>query len=214
MTYLPDEVRTYLEKVQNIAEYNIQNNQQYSEYWKQLWKKWIMMMKKFSEMSLIVNSLKRNSNSLFEANKQNSDVLKYILVTLKKQECADDDPFMAEVDAAWKVYAKEFNQALQDSLEKANPALAANRLANEGKYSESVKKYQQAINEETDPEKKANYYYAMAAIQFAHLSQYSTARTNAQKAGQLKQRWGKPYILIGDMYSKTSKSCGDDWNKE
>lgn len=208
-----EEVRKYTEKIQNIAEYNIKNNQQYSEYWKQALEKMDYDDEEVLRDVFDCEFFKKKFKPLFEQNKENSEVLKYILVTLKKQDCADDDPFLMEVDAAWKVYAKEFNQALQDSLEKANPALAANRLANEGKYSESVQKYQQAINQETDAERKANYYYAMAAIQFAHLNQYSTARTNAQKAGQLKPNWGKPYILIGDMYSKTAKSCGDDWNQ-
>ncbi|MEZ4906742.1 MAG: hypothetical protein R2771_03650 [Saprospiraceae bacterium] len=70
------------------------------------------------------------------------------------------------------------------------------------------------MDQETDPEKQANYYYALAAIQFGELNQLSNARANALKAAQLKSNWGKPYILIGDMYSKSAKSCGDDWIKD
>ena len=208
-----DEARNYIEKAQFIAEYNINHSKKYSEYWKQSLERMDYDLIDVEQDVLDCEFFIRKFKPLFEANKENSEIIKYILVTLKRQDCPEDNEFLLKVDEAWKVYAQEYNQALQDSLEKANPALAANRLASEGKYSAATQKYQEAIDQETDPEKKANYLYAMAAIQFAHLQQYSTARANALKAAELKPNWGKPYILIGDMYSKTAKSCGDDWGQ-
>ena len=29
----------------------------------------------------------------------------------------------------------------------------------------------------------------------------------------MKKGWGKPYILLGDIYSKMSRGSCDDWNK-
>jgi len=208
-----EEARQYIEKAQLIAEYNVKHNKKYSEYWKQALERMDYDLIDVEQDVLDCEFFVKKFKPLFEENKENSEVLKYIIVTLKRQNCPDDDEFLMKVDEAWKIYAQEYNQALQDSLEKANPALAANRLANDGKFTQAAAKYQEAINQETDPEKKANYLYALSAIQFAYLNQYSTARTNAQKAADLKPNWGKPYILIGDMYSKTAKSCGDDWNQ-
>ena len=53
----------------------------------------------------------------------------------------------------------------------------------------------------------------MASIQFRKLSQYSDARRSALKAAELREGWGRPYLLIGDMYAKSSRKCGDDWNQ-
>ena len=208
-----DEARHYIEKVQNIAEYNIKNDKTYGAYFKQGLEKMDYDLADVEKDVFDCEFFKKKFMPLFKENKDNGDVVKYILVTLKRQECPQDDEFLVEVENAWKVFAEEYNAALRDSLEKVNPALAASRLANEGNYSEAAKKYEEGIDQETDPEKKANYLYALASIQFGELNQLSSARANALKAAQLKPNWGKPYILIGDMYSKSAKSCGDDWNQ-
>lgn len=208
-----DEVREYIIKIHDIAEYNIENDNQFSEYWLHALEKFDYdlhaVFREVFECSFFTKKL----TPLFEENKENREVLQYILVTLKKQDCPEDDPFMMKVDEAWKKYADEYNMALRDSLEIANPALAASRLTNEGNYTGAAEKYQEAIATETDPERKANYLFALASIQFAELNQYSQARSNALEAASLKSNWGRPYILIGDMYSKSSRSCGDgdDW---
>jgi len=30
------------------------------------------------------------------------------------------------------------------------------------------------------------------------------------KAAKLREGWGRPYMLIGDMYAKASRTCGED----
>ncbi len=49
----------------------------------------------------------------------------------------------------------------------------------------------------------------MANVYF-QVKQYSTARSHCYNAIKLRSNDGKPYILIGDMYVATSKSCGDN----
>lgn len=212
-TVSPDETRTYIEKIHDIAEYNIKNDNQFSQYWSLALEKFDYDMHDIFREVFDCGFFTKKLAPMFEENKENSEVLQYILVTLKRQDCPEDDPFYMKVDEAWKKFAEEYNLALRDSLEIANPALAGSRLASEGKYREAAEKYTEAIDKETDPERKANYLYALASIQFAELNQYSNARSNALEAARLKPNWGKPYILIGDMYSKSSRSCsdGDDW---
>ncbi len=212
-TVKKDEARDLIEKVQNIAEYNIKNNKTYSKYWDQSLKRFDSDLKDVEKDVFDCAFFKKKLRPMYEENKTVSKTVKYILVTLKKQGCPEDDPMVQEVDATWKIYAADFNKKLQDSLEKANPALAGNRLAKEGNYQEAAQKYQEAVNTEADPDKKAQFLYALASIQFAHLKQYGKARSNALKAANLKKGWGKPFILIGDMYSKSAKSCGDAWNQ-
>ncbi|MBK8079738.1 MAG: hypothetical protein IPK25_05290 [Saprospiraceae bacterium] len=86
-------------------------------------------------------------------------------------------------------------------------------MYDDGKYSESIKQYRVAINETNDAEQKGTYLFAIASIQFRKLSQYSEARKTAYDAAKMRPGWGRPYILIGDMYGKTARSCGDAWNQ-
>ena len=208
-----DEARTIIAKAQEVAEYNIKNDKKYSKYWEQSLKRFDLDLKNVEKDVFDCGFFKKKLRPLYEEKKDDSKTIKYILVTLKKQGCPDDDPMVQEVDATWKKYATEYNKKLQDSLERANPALAGNRLTKEGKYAEAAQKYQEAVNMETDPNKKAQFLYALASLQFAHLNQYAKARANALQAAKLKPGWGKPYILIGDMYSKSAKSCGDAWHQ-
>ena len=80
----------------------------------------------------------------------------------------------------------------------------------DGKYSEAIDKYREAIAQEPDQAKQAEYYFGIASIQFRQLKAYSAARDNARKAASLRQGWGRPYMLIGDMYASTSRTCGSD----
>ena len=208
-----EEARDIIDKAQKIAEYNIENDKQYGKYWKQALNRMDSDLMDVQKEVFDCAFFKKKLRPMYEENKDVPNTVKYILVTLKRQGCPEDDPMVQEVDGTWKIYAEEFNRKLQDSLEKANPALAGNRLSKDGKYDEAAAKYKEAIDMETDPNMKAQFLYALASIQFAHLNKYSTARSNALKAAKLKSGWGKPYILIGDMYSKSAKSCGDAWNQ-
>ena len=208
-----DEARKIIEKAQQVAEYNIKNDKTYGQYWAQALKRFDLDLKDVEKDVFDCAFFKKKLRPLYESKKDDSKTVKYVLVTLKKQGCPDNDPMVQEVDATWKQYAEEYNKKLQDSLERANPALAGNRLTKEGKYAEAAEKYKEAVAKETDPNKKAQFLYALASLQFAHLNQYSKARANALQAAKLKPGWGKPYILIGDMYSKSAKSCGDPWHQ-
>jgi len=137
--------------------------------------------------------------SKFEANKDNIDMLKVILKLLARQECTDS-----------KVYAQASEQ-----LNKLQPsAFSAYSLAQlfvkKGEYSKAVEYYQQAIKLDSINEKKAQYYYEMGIITGTKLGQMSAAKNYALKAAELKKGWGKPYILIGQLYTQSAKECGDD----
>ncbi|GAB4456661.1 MAG: hypothetical protein Fur0028_11350 [Bacteroidales bacterium] len=135
----------------------------------------------------------------YEANKDNIDMLKVILKLLARQECTDS-----------KVYTQASEQ-----LNKLQPsAFSAYSLAQlfvkKGEYSKAVEYYQQAIKLDSLNDKKAQYYYEMAIITGTKLGQPSAARNYANKAAELRKGWGKPYILIGQLYAQSAKDCGDD----
>ena len=42
------------------------------------------------------------------------------------------------------------------------------------------------------------------------MDKYKTAKKHALDANRLRSSWGKPYMLIGDLYAKTSRTCGEN----
>lgn len=134
-----------------------------------------------------------------EFRKDPSDIQKVteIYKRLLAQKCPQDDPFVLELAA--KVKADYMTR---------NPGAYAEELAKEGKYAEALAKYREAVEVEENAEKKADYYYEMAMIEFRHMERFTTARDHARKALKIKPNWGLPYILIGDMYARSYRSCG------
>lgn len=135
----------------------------------------------------------------YEANKDNVDMLKVILKLLARQECTDS-----------KVYAQASEQLnmLQPSAFSAYSL--AQLFVKKGEYLKAVEYYQQAIKLDSLNDKKAQYYYEMAIITGTKLGQLSAARNYANKATELRKGWGKPYILIGQLYAQSAKDCGED----
>ncbi|MFC0878465.1 tetratricopeptide repeat protein [Saccharicrinis sp. FJH2] len=64
----------------------------------------------------------------------------------------------------------------------------------------------QAVSLETDNDKKADYLYLMANIEFTKKKDYPVARSYALKAIAARPNWGNPYILIGQMYAASAQA--------
>lgn len=75
-------------------------------------------------------------------------------------------------------------------------------------YKCAVEKFEQAIAEETDTDKKAKYTLLIAKVYNAHLKNFSKARQYARQAADMKPNWGEPYILIGRLYASSGPLCG------
>ena len=135
----------------------------------------------------------------YEENKDNVDFLNKVVKLLNKGECTESDLF-------FKV-SEQLN-TLQPS------ALSAYSLARmfvkKGQSSKASKYYNQAIELQEDAEKKAQYYYELAALTGTKLGNPSLARTYALKAAELKANWGDPYILIANLYAASSNKIGDN----
>ena len=55
--------------------------------------------------------------------------------------------------------------------------------------------------------------FSKASIQGRKLKKYSAARATALEAAKLRPGYGRPYMLIGDLYATTARNCGDSWNQ-
>lgn len=132
-------------------------------------------------------------------NPSDAELMKKTLRLMEIKDCTDNPMYG---DVAKKLYA------LEPSAEAAS-AIARKELKAE-KVDEAIKYYNEAIKLQTNEEDKAQLYYELAQIQYAKKKAYAEARTLAQKAIATRSGWGKPYLLIGDLYLYTSGSCGDN----
>lgn len=206
----PEEAREAHQLLNELADYSIENDERLSSYFASEKDAMNQVIESIEGTIYDCEYFKEKYRPEYELDSENIELVGEIIKTLKRQECTPDDPFLAQLEAQYAEFAEEYNAAQQAEFEKRNPAAAANRLYKEGKYAEALVKYKEAVDIEEDKEKLASYYFSMASIQFRKLDQMSAARDNARKAANLRGNWGRPYMLIGDMYAKSSSSCGND----
>lgn len=208
-----DEVRQVYDKIMEIADYNIETDMELGEYYDITKQRSEAVFKPIENDIFDCEYFKEKLKPMYEEDPDNFDVLKYVFNTLKQQGCEDSDAFLTKIKSEYETLAAEYNEERLKELEEKNPAYAAKKRYDEGKFEEAAEKYKEAIEKETDDEKKAQYYFALASIQFRKLENYSDARESARKAIEYRSDWGRPYMLIGDMYATTSRNCGDAWNQ-
>lgn len=208
-----EDARTLYENMNDLLDMKIDQNGDYVQYFEDSKKivksTFTKIEREIFDCEYFVNKLKPD----YEADPDNPQVIKSTLAMLKAQGCLAGNAFFDEISEKWKIYAKEENAKIQAEFEAKNPSITAKKLYDQGKFSEAVAKYQEAIDKETEDRKKSGYYFSIASIQFRKLSKYTDARKSALKAAELRDGWGRPYMLIGDMYAKGSRGCGDDWNQ-
>jgi hypothetical protein len=149
----------------------------------------------------------------YEEGKDDVTIVKTVYSRLKKRKCTDEDPFIMELKEKYKVLAAAANAEAQDSFDLNNPAVVAKKRYDAGDYTIAIEKWEEAIATEADPSKQATYFFRIASTQGRKLKQYAKARTTARKAAKLKPNWGRPFMLIGDLYASSARRCGDDWNQ-
>lgn len=149
----------------------------------------------------------------YEEGKDDVAIVKTTYAKLKKRGCSDEDPFMIELKEQFKVLAAAINQEQQENFDANNPAVVAKKRYDAGDYTIAIEKWEEAIEKEADPENKATYLFRIASTQGRKLKQYAQARATARKAAKMRPNWGRPFMLIGDLYASSARRCGDDWNQ-
>lgn len=208
-----EEAREIFQQLQDIANHNIENNDRFKAQYNQTLQGMNGVLQSIESDIFDCQYFKDKFQDMYNADPDNPDVYREVYKKLIQGGCDKEDPLMKEIaekDAAR--IAEEKARKLEEKR-KNNPGWYASELYREGKYPEAVEKYQEAIEKAEEDEKKASYYFSMASIQFRKLNQYGTARSNARKAAELKSGWGRPYMLIADMYASTASGCGDSWNQ-
>lgn len=206
-------VRSLYEKGIAIADANIEKGGTYQQYYEDAKANLVASIAEYEDQIFDCEYFKQDLMPKFRENKEDMDVLKYVIQKLKAQGCPETDEAVMEVQKQFDMVYETKRAEYEAKLLADNPALGAQRAYEEDNYAEAIRLYEVAIEQVEDTDKKALYYYQIAQIQNAKLNQIGAARTNANKAAGLRKDWGKPYILIGDIYGKMSRNCGDAWDQ-
>lgn len=132
----------------------------------------------------------------FEANKTNGAWLKSSVSRMYKKECTEDPLYDKLVEA----YVKA-----EPSPEAS--VFYAGILLKHNEFNKAKEYFEQAVEQESDPIKKAGYLYKIAQI-MKKKGRKSEARSYARKAIANKRSMGKAYLLIASLYAKSANSCG------
>ena len=205
-----DRARNLYERLNDIADYNIENNETYKQYYTDARKVLNGVYAEIEDDLFDCAYFRAKLEPSYRDNPDDIEVLKYVYNKLKGQGCDPNLPIMQELSAKYTSIASEMNAEMEAERRRNNPAYDAAMLKKEGNVSGAIARYQDAVQAEADPSKKADYLLTMATMQYRELKDYGTARNNAREAASLKSGWGAPYLLIGDMYAASANRCGDN----
>ncbi|MDT8392794.1 MAG: tetratricopeptide repeat protein [Bacteroidales bacterium] len=131
----------------------------------------------------------------FKENPDDIKMLSKLTKLLDRKKCTDDQLYF---DATVKLYD------LDPSPESAY--LIGKMLMKNQKYSKAIDYLKEGENLE-DSDDRADAYLYIAEC-YRSLNNYSSARNYALKSAEERPTDGNPYIIIGDMYAASSKTCG------
>lgn len=149
----------------------------------------------------------------YQAAPDDQDVLQRIYNKLVQKGCDQNLPIMMEMKGKYEKIIAAKNAAAQKEYEANNPLALARKMIEAGDHRGALAKYEEGLAKASSDNEKAEIYLGMASLQGRHLGSPSKGRQLALKAAGLKSSWGKPYMLIGDLYAKGARNCGDAYNQ-
>jgi tetratricopeptide (TPR) repeat protein len=135
----------------------------------------------------------------FQEKNDDIDFIKSMLRRLGNADCEETQLFS---DATERLYE------LEPSAEAAFNM--ARRYLKKDDTEKAKEYYKQAMEQETDKELLARYYYEYGTFIFVRENALNEARTYARKALEIDPDMCKALMLIGDIYVAASRSFGED----
>jgi tetratricopeptide (TPR) repeat protein len=132
----------------------------------------------------------------FESNKENGPWLKSAVNMMYKKKCTEDPLYDKLVEA----YV-----AAEPSPEAS--VFYAGILVKNNNMNKATEYFLKAVDQESDPFKKANYEYKIAQI-LRKKGLKSKARAAALQAIKYKRSMGEAYLLIANLYASSANKCG------
>ncbi len=141
--------------------------------------------------------------SEFEQKKDDADFIKSMLRRLGRAKCTESDLFGIATERLY-----ELDPSAEAAFNMARRYLKKDDMEKAREY------YQMAIDQETDNELLATYYYERGLLRYAKMNNLVGAREDARKAISLKSDYCDANMLIGNIYVSASQSFkGTDLEK-
>ena len=212
---MPKDSIVKLHKVLNeIADFQVNNSPDLSTYFTQAKENMNGTFAKVEEQIFDCAYFAEKYQPDYESDPENMDLVKQLIGYLKSKGCTvENNELLAQMTTQFEKFKDEQRTKAIEEFNANNPASVAKKLYDEGKFGEAINKYEEAINQETDNERKSSLLFTKASIQFRKLGQYGPARSTALEAARVNPKNGRPYMLIGDMYAKGAAGCGDTWGQ-
>jgi tetratricopeptide (TPR) repeat protein len=153
--------------------------------------------KNMQNLKLSCDLLVEQFSKLFEKDPREISDLQTITSVMNAMACTDQ--------ALYYQAAKELYKLKPSAESAANLAMLS---FDKTEYDVAVSYFEQAIQLETSAETKALYYLGLAKCLYKQ-NKKPQARDNALKAIELKDNWGEPYLIIGQMYAESVDDCSD-----
>lgn len=128
-----------------------------------------------------------------------ADGLTRLLKLLDAFDCTDSE-----------LYAKAAEQNYNLNPNAEASYLLAKFFIMQNQFDKAKEYYLKTISQADDEDLQAKCFYELAVVTFSHFKNSPEARKYAQNALQKKSNWGKPHILIGNIYAQESTKYGDN----
>lgn len=145
----------------------------------------------------------------YAAEPENRELYRDIYSTLIRAGCDREHPMLVEIHGKDEVFQAARRDSIRQAQYAENPALHANDLFREGKFTESAAKYREAIQQAPDNERKAEYAMMLTRIHAYRLNNRSAARAAAREALSYNPNLGEAYLEIGKLYASSGAVCRD-----
>ena len=227
--FTPEYMRNLYKQLEELKDYNVKNNKEDGSDYE---KKWVKVAAEFEKIEEAIFGCDYYTEKLrpeFENDKMNMEQNKDILDMIKKK-CGTENELYTDVLAIYGPWI----DSVEYEIDKQNFENLCNLKKGEFREKESrrfekdgeeekaeqyrkeaFEWYKKSLNDanstedcETTNEEKADLAYRIAYEEYRS-GDYSSARTYANKAADLKSGWGEPYMLIGNMYASSGKRCSD-----
>ncbi|WP_430814898.1 tetratricopeptide repeat protein [Carboxylicivirga sp. RSCT41] len=108
-----------------------------------------------------------------------------------------------------ELYAKAAEQNYKLNPNAEASYLLAKFFIKQNQFDKAKEYYLKTISQADDQDLQAKCFYELAVVTFSHYKNSPEARKYAKNALQKKEGWGKPHILIGNIYAQESAKYGD-----